>query len=154
MPIKWLSEEKSLRLMKSAVYGRLATCGNECQPYITPVNFVLIHRSIYFHCGFTGRKIDNLSSNPHVCFEVSRHGKLYAAPQAQDFSMRYWCVLVFGRAAQVTDPEKKLWVMNQLMEKYASNYDYSPLTLESMKTCNLIEIQIDKITGKVSVDPK
>lgn len=154
MPIQWLSEEKSLRLIKSAVYGHLATCGADRQPYITPVNFVLIERCIYFHCGFSGKKLDNLAGNPFVCFEVSRHGKLYAATEAQNFSMRYWSVLVFGRAAQVTDREKKLWVMNQLMEKYASNYDYLPLTLEAMKTCNLIEIQIDKITGKVSVDPK
>jgi len=154
MPTKWLTEEKSLRLIQSAVYGRLATCGNDNQPYITPVNFVLIEKKIYFHCGFVGRKIDNLITNPAVCFEVSRHGKLYAAPNAQNFSMRYWSVLVFGRATQVNDPEKKLVVMNQLMEKYASSFEYIPLTLDDMKSCNLIEITIDQISGKVSVDPK
>ncbi len=30
----------------------------------------------------------------------------------------------------------------------------NPLTLADMKTCNLVEISIDKITGKVSVDPE
>ncbi len=154
MPTKWLTEEKSLRLLKGAVYGRLATCGDDHQPYITPVNFVLIEKRIYFHCGLAGRKIDNLKSNPRICFEVSRHGKLYAAPHAQNFSMRYWSVLVFGTAEQVNDPEKKLFVMNRLMEKYAANYAYVPLSLDDMKTCNLIEISIEKITGKVSVDPK
>lgn len=154
MPTKWLTEEKSLRLIKPAVYGRLATCGDDHQPYITPVNFVLIEKKIYVHCGFEGRKIENLKANPAVCFEVSRHGKLYAAPNAQNFSMRYWSVLAFGRAIQINDPEKKLDVMNQLMEKYASNYEYLPLKLDDMKTCNLIEMSIEKITGKVSVDPK
>ena len=154
MPTKWLTEDKSLRLIKSAVYGRLATCGEDHQPYITPLNFVLIEKKIYLHCGFTGRKIDNLTGNSAVCFEVSRHGKLYSAPHARNFSMRYWSVLVFGAASQVTDREKKLAVMNQLMEKYASNYDYISLTLDDMTNCNLIEIQIEKITGKVSVDPK
>ena len=106
MPTKWLTEEKSLRLIKLAVYGRLATCSDDHQPYITPVNFVLIEKRIYFHCGLAGRKIDNLKSNPRICFEVSRHGKLYAAPRALNFTMRYWSVLAFGRAIQINDPEK------------------------------------------------
>lgn len=154
MPTRWLTEEKSLRLIRSAVYGRLATCDADHQPYITPINFVLIEKQIYFHCGFEGRKIENLRYNPAVCFEVSRHGKLYAAPNAKNFSMRFWSVLVFGTANPVTDRERKLSVMNQLMEKYASNYEYFPMTLDDMISCNLIEIQIETITGKVSVDPK
>jgi len=149
-----MSKQKCLRLLEKAVYGRLATCGETKQPYITPVNFVLDDENIYFHCGFEGKKLDNIKSNSRVCFEVSRHGKLYAAPLAKNFSMRYWSILVFGQATQVIDENKKLLVMNKLMEKYAVDYEYAPLTLDDMKTCNLIEIIIDDITGKVSVDPE
>ena len=137
MPVRWMSKEKCFKLLKKAVYGRLATCDNDYQPYITPVNFVLNDEKIYFHCGFKGQKIRNIKSNSKVCFEVSRHGKL-----------------VFGQASQINDEKKKLFVMNELMEKYATGYEYAPLTLADMKTCNLIEISIDKITGKVSVDPE
>lgn len=154
MPVRWMSKEKCFKLLKKAVYGRLATCDNDYQPYITPVNFVLNDEKIYFHCGFKGQKIRNIKSNSKVCFEVSRHGKLYAAPHAKNFSMRYWSILVFGQASQINDEKKKLFVMNELMEKYATGYEYAPLTLADMKTCNLIEISIDKITGKVSVDPE
>jgi nitroimidazol reductase NimA-like FMN-containing flavoprotein (pyridoxamine 5'-phosphate oxidase superfamily) len=153
MPIKWLSKQKCLKLLEKAVYGRLATCGNNNQPYITPLNFVFTNGRIYFHCGFEGQKIDNINSNPRVCFEVSRHGKLYAAPLAKNFSMRYWSILVFGKAAQVNDEKRKLFVMNKLMKKYAPGYEYAPLSLADMKTCNLIEITIYEVTGKVSVDP-
>ena len=154
MPIKWMSKQKCLKLLEKAVYGRLATCSNANQPYITPVNFVLNDGKIYFHCGFEGQKIDNINGNPRVCFEVSRHGKLYAAPLAKNFSMRYWSILVFGHASRVNDEKRKLFVMNNLMKKYAPGYEYAPLTLDDMKTCNLIEISIDKISGKVSVDPE
>jgi nitroimidazol reductase NimA-like FMN-containing flavoprotein (pyridoxamine 5'-phosphate oxidase superfamily) len=154
MPVKWMSKEKCLKLLEKAVYGRLATCGDSIQPYITPINFVLNDEKIYFHCGFKGQKIKNIKSNSKVCFEVSRHGKLYVAPHAKNFSMRYWSILVFGQASQVNDETKKLFVMNKLMEKYAPGYEYTPLTLADMKTCNLIEITINEITGKVSVDPK
>lgn len=154
MPVKWLSREKCLTLIERAIYGRLATCDKNCQPYITPINFTLLDEKIYFHCGFEGRKIENIQGNPKVCFEISRHGKLYAAVNAKDFSMRYWSILVFGQASRVVDEQKKLVVMNKLMEKYASGYEFVPLTFDDMKTCNLVEISIDEISGKVSVNPK
>ena len=154
MPVKWLSREKCLILIEKAIYGRLATGDNDGQPYITPVNFVLHDEKIYFHCGFSGRKLENIQVNPKVCFEISRPGKLYAALHAKNFSMRYWSILVFGQASQVNDEPKKLLVMNKLMEKYASGYEYIPLTRDDMRTCNLIEIAIDEISGKVSVDPE
>ena len=68
--------------------------------------------------------------------------------------MRYWSILVFGHASRVNDEKRKLFVMNNLMKKYAPGYEYAPLTLDDMKICNLIEISIDKISGKVSVDPE
>lgn len=153
MPIRWLSREKCLMLMAKAVYGRLATSDAAGQPYITPLNFVLYDGKIYFHGGFSGRKLDNIRANPRVCFEVSRPGRLYTAPLAKNFSMRYWSILVFGRAAPVTDEEQRLFIMNKLMEKYASGYDYVPLTVDDMKACNLIEITIEQMSGKVSVNP-
>ncbi len=67
--------------------------------------------------------------------------------------MRYWSFLVFGRASRVNDHSKKLLVMNKVLEKYSSGYEYVPLTRENLKTYNLIEIAIDEINGKVSVDP-
>jgi uncharacterized protein len=152
MPVKWMTKEKSLRLLNKAKYGRLATCGDDEQPYITPVNFVLIDEKIYFHCGFKGHKINNLKANYKVCFEVSRLGKLYVAKHAKNFSNRFWSVLVFGKAKQVTNENIKLNILKKIMEKYAPGYDYFPLTMEDIKTVNIIEITIDKISGKVSVD--
>ena len=153
MPVKWMTKQKSLRLLKKAKYGSLATCREDLQPYITPVNFVVLDETIYFHCGFEGQKLDNLKVNPKVCFEVSRLGKLYVASHAKNFSNRFWSVLVFGRASQVKKVTLKLKVLNEIMEKYAPEYDYVPLTIEDTKIVNIVEIKIDKISGKVSVDP-
>ena len=110
MPVKWMTTQKSLRLLKRAKYGRLGTSGENQQPYITPVNHVVIDEKIYFHCGFDGHKIRNLEFNPKVCFEVSRLGKLYTAPHAKNFTYRFWSVLVFGRIKQVSEAKLKLKV--------------------------------------------
>lgn len=44
--------------------------------------------------------------------------------------------------------------MNLLMGKHASGYKYEPLSLDDMDIVNVVEISIDEITGKVSIDPK
>jgi len=152
MPVKWLTREKCLRLLRRAVYGRLATCGLNNEPYITPMNFVLFNDCLYFHCAFDGDKLANLRRNPHVCFEISAAGKLHAAPLAKNFSMRYWSVLVFGEAKQIDNAALKLEALNALMDKYARGYQYVPLQIEDTANVNIVEIAIQKMSGKVSVD--
>lgn len=67
--------------------------------------------------------------------------------------MRFWSVLVFGRAVEVEAKELKLTVMNLLLDKYARGYEYEPLTIEDMNTVNVVAITMDDIRGKMSVDP-
>lgn len=154
MPSAPLSKKKCMRLLKSAIYGRLAMCSPERQPYIIPVNYVLFEEKIYIHTGFRGRKIEYLRSNPKVCFEISSAGRLYAGSRARDFSMRYWSILVFGSVREVTDRSLKLDGMNALMEKYATGFTYKALELKDMQDVNVIEISIEKISGKVGFDPR
>ncbi len=75
------------------------------------------------------------------------------AIHAKNFSNRFWSVLIFGSASQVKNENLKLKVLNEIMKKYASGYDYVPLTIEDTKIVNIVEITIEKISGKVSVDP-
>lgn len=37
MPAKWLPKEKCISLLSKVVYGRLATCGDDGQPYISKI---------------------------------------------------------------------------------------------------------------------
>jgi len=151
MSIKWLSKEKCFRLLKKEKYGRLATSDLNGQPYIVPLNFVLLENKIYFHGGFKGRKLENLRSNARVCFEVSRIGKLQAAPQAKNFSYRFWSVLVEGSAREIKNAELKLAVLNALMKKYAADYHFTPLSLSDMVDVHVVEMAVEKLSGKVSL---
>lgn len=132
MPVKWLSKEKCLKLLEKEKYGRLATTAPVGTPYISPLNFVVLNENIYFHCGFNGRKLENIRQNPQVCFEVSRIGKLFSAPSAKNFTYRFWSVLVEGTAQEIENPEFKLTVLNAIMKKYGAGYDYLPLSLADM----------------------
>ena len=103
MPVVWLSKEKCENMLPFQAYGRLATAGADNVPYITPVNYVYEENSVFIHTKFTGRKLENIRHNPNVCFEISSRGNLYVSEKACGFSMRYWSILVTGRAEEITD---------------------------------------------------
>jgi uncharacterized protein len=58
------------RIPGATIIGRIATERADGYPYITPVNFVYHKGNIYFHSAPGGEKLDKLSQDPNVCFEV------------------------------------------------------------------------------------
>jgi len=154
MPIEWLSEEKCKKMLPMQTYGRLATVDPEGTPYITPVNYVYLNEAIYFHTGFEGRKIRNIKHKADVCFEISAPGNLYIAEKACGFTMRFWCILISGKAEFTNDVEEKRLALKALMDKYARRFEYSDPTDEDISRVNIIKITIESMSGKLSIDPQ
>jgi len=154
MPVEWLSEEKCKKMLVPQVYGRLATSGKDNKPYITPVNYVYKNDAIYIHCAMKGRKLDNIAFNPDVCFEISAPGNLYISERACGFAMRFWSILVSGKAEIVRSIEEKREALDGIMMKYAGNYEYTEPTDDDLGKVNVIKINIENISGKFSVDPE
>jgi hypothetical protein len=135
--------------LKITSYGRLATL-NSSQPYITPVNYVYCNGKIYIHSKFDGQKIENITNNPKVCFEISEMVKLKYAEEPCKWSCDYWSVIIFGKASIIDDPDIKLEVINQLVIKYAEIFSFKPSRVATSDTFAIIEITIEKMTGKES----
>lgn len=152
MPVKWLKETEAKEYLREAFYGRLATCADG-QPYITPVNFVFADPKIYIHCHTAGRKLDNIAVNPQVCFEVSEPKKLVRDNIPCNYGTRFTSVLAFGRARIIDEPEMKLQAINQIIDKYAAGHPHQPITAAATRTIKVIEIAVEKISGKINVDP-
>lgn len=154
MPVEWLSEEKCRKMLGHQVYGRMATSGKDNIPYVTPVNYAYANNSIYIHCALRGRKLDNIAANPNVCFEISAPGNLYIAEKACGFSMRYWSILIEGRASLVQSLDEKREAMNSIMGKYGRGFDYTDPADEDLAKVNVIKISIGSISGKMGIDPQ
>jgi len=105
------------RILGEAEVGRLGTC-LDGEPYVVPVSFVYRDGRIYFHGADRGKKIDHISRNPRVCFEVDE-GETIRKDRPCDFSVRYRSVVAYGRAKIHTDPRKMLEVLKLLTDKYA-----------------------------------
>ena len=155
MPIRWMSETDARAFLAAQTEGRLATCGQAGQPYITPLNYLYHEGKIYFHCKLTGRKLDNLAENHRVCFEVSDAIKITISEDRPcGCSTRYTSVLAFGAARIITDEAEKTSLLNLLTEKFAAGKAYQPVTEKEATGCTVVEIRIDEISGKKNVDPE
>ncbi|MCL2155052.1 MAG: pyridoxamine 5'-phosphate oxidase family protein [Leptospirales bacterium] len=153
MPVQWLSEEKCKNMLKYQVYGRLATAGKDNVPYITPVNYAYYDNAIYIHCALQGRKLNNIKENPIVCFEISAPGNFYDSDKACGFGMAYWSILISGKAEIVQSMDIKRLGLNAIMDKYASQFEYSDFTDDDLMSVNVIKINIESISGKTKLEP-
>jgi nitroimidazol reductase NimA-like FMN-containing flavoprotein (pyridoxamine 5'-phosphate oxidase superfamily) len=143
------------RILSLTNIGRLATIGQDGYPYITPVNFVRLEGKIYFHCAPKGEKLDNLTREPRVCFEVDVPlsyidiGLDPARPLCH-LHQYYHCVIMRGIATDVKDRTLKLAALNTLIAKHEKTENFTPVTadMSGYKACKVIEIKPDSITAK------
>jgi hypothetical protein len=155
MPIRWMSDDDAREFLAAQAEGRLATCDAAGQPYITPLNYLYREGKIYVHSKLTGRKLDNIAENNRVCFEVSKVEKLTVSNDRPcACSTRYSSVLAFGVAREIPDGAEKTALLNLLVERYAAGKPFQPVKDSHAADCAVVEIRIDKISGKRNVDPE
>ena len=135
-------------LEKSAV-GRMATVNQEGFPVIKPVNFLYWDGKIYLHSSKKGEKVRDIRRGSPVCFEVDEPiAYVSAKGSACKASYYYRSIIIKGKASLVNHRVKKLKILERLMEKYQPEGGYGGILEEILKKTVVIEITIQKITGK------
>ena len=134
--------------------GRLATAVDNV-PYIVPMNFAYISDKIYLHTHKDGKKIKDIQKNPKVCFEVDS-GEIITGEDPCNFSWEYKSAIVYGKARILESPEERITALRFISDKYSFGKGQliTPEIMEKNKHLWLIEIKIDKMTGKRSPAPK
>ena len=143
------------RILSLTNIGHLATNGQDGYPYVTPVNFVSLAGSIYFHCAPRGEKLDNLIRDPRVCFEVDvplSYIDIGLDPNRSICHLHqfYHCVIIRGSASVVKDSTLKVDVLNALIAKHENTDDFKKVTedMSGCKACEVIEIKPNSISAK------
>jgi hypothetical protein len=155
MSTRWMPKEEMHAFLAQHTEGRLATCSEAGEPYITPLNYLFHQGRLYFHSKREGRKLDNLSQNSRVCFEVSEVNKIVvAADRPCACSTRYTSVLAFGSARLIEDDLRKAAILNLLMKRFAGEKPFPPVLEAQAARCAVIEMEIEQISGKRNVDPE
>jgi nitroimidazol reductase NimA-like FMN-containing flavoprotein (pyridoxamine 5'-phosphate oxidase superfamily) len=136
-------------ILKQAQVGRLATVNPRGVPVIKPVNFLYADGRIYIHSSKKGEKIEDIRRGSPICFEVDEPIAYVAAKgRACEANYYYRSIMINGRARLMIHQEEKFRILERMMEKYQPELDYGRIPEEVLDKTAIIEISVEKITGK------
>lgn len=143
------NRETITAILEQSQVGRMATVNREGFPVIKPVNFLYWDGKIYIHSSMKGEKIRDIRRRSSVCFEVDEPIAYVTARESTCTGNYYYrSIIIKGKAALVRYRDKKLEILEKLMEKYQSEGGYGRIPDEILKKTAVIEILIQEITGK------
>ncbi len=152
------SRQKMIDFLNSQSAGRIASIDKDGFPQVIPMNFVFANNAIYMHSHPVGEKLENMSRNPNVGFEVDQHvcflPSYYFHPtDASQADTLYISVVIKGRAVIVEDNEEKAMALNALMEKYQKEGRYEKLhaSMPVVHEVAVIKVVPTQMRGKYKI---
>ena len=141
------------KILKQGDVISVAMCQGD-QPYVLPFNYGFLNGLIYIHSARKGFKLDVLTQNPKVCFNVTTDVQLVPADTPQDCSVAYSSVVGFGRVRMVDDPVEKLAALEAVMVQYYPKNDAWQYPDKVVAACTVWCIEIEHLTGKCKRPPQ
>ncbi|MGN1346937.1 MAG: pyridoxamine 5'-phosphate oxidase family protein [Eubacteriales bacterium] len=143
-----IPDEESRAVLERGRTGVLAVHGDDGYPYTVPLNYAFAGDKLYFHCAYTGHKMDAITRDAKVSFCVVDHDEV----AAEKFTTKYRSVIAFGRAAVVEDPAEKHAALRLLTDKYSpavpADAAEQKITAGLARVC-VVCITIEHLTGKI-----
>jgi nitroimidazol reductase NimA-like FMN-containing flavoprotein (pyridoxamine 5'-phosphate oxidase superfamily) len=136
-------------ILRRALIGRMATVNRKGIPVIKPLNFLYLDGKIYIHSSKKGEKIQDIRRGSPVCFEVDEPvAYRMAGESACKAGYYYRSIIIKGTASLMKGIGKKMEILERMMEKYQPEKGYGEFGEEVLSRTAIIEISINKITGK------
>ena len=152
------SKEKIVEFLNQQETGRICSIDKNGFPQIIPMNFVHINGVIYMHSHPRGEKLENITSNPKVGFEVDQSLEFlpsyFSSPtDASQADTLYISVVIKGLASLVSDSKEKVFALNELMKKYQPEGGYEELTpnMSVVEEVAIIKVKPVTMRGKYKV---
>jgi hypothetical protein len=107
---------------------------------------------LYLHGGKTSRALGLLATGAPVCVEVTLLDGLVYSKTALYHSMNYRSAVCFGRAREITGPEEKQRLFDQMIARYfpgrAPGRDYENAPTPHLDATAVLEVSIDGWSAK------
>lgn len=152
------SKEKIKEFLDQEHIGRIASIDKNGYPQIIPMNFVFLNDCIYMHSHTKGEKLENITQNPGVGFEVDRELEFLPSyfEDPNDASLAdtlYISVVIKGMGKIIKDKKEKTLALNGLMKKYQPEGRYQPITPEMpvVDEVAIIKVIPNEIRGKYKI---
>jgi len=152
------SKEKIKEFLDKEHVGRIASIDENGYPQIIPMNFVFLRDAIYMHSHTRGEKLENVTRNEKVGFEVDRELEFLPSyfEDPKDASLAdtlYISVVIKGKGEIVKDRNEKTNALNGLLKKYQPEGKYEPISpeMEVLEEVAIIKITPDSMRGKYKI---
>ena len=152
------SKEKIKEFLDKEHVGRIASIDENGFPQIIPMNFVFLDDVIYMHSHTRGEKLENVSRNDKVGFEVDRELEFLPSyfedpKNASLADTLYISVVIKGKGEIVKDNNEKTNALNGLMKKYQPEGRYEPISPEMavLDEVAVIKVTPDSMKGKYKI---
>ena len=156
--LKIKSYEKIKEFLNQEHVGRISSIDANGFPQIIPMNFVFLNDAVYIHSHVKGEKLDNISKNNKVGFEVDRELEFlpsyFEDPRNASLAdTLYISVVIKGLASLVSDRDEKTLALNGLMEKYQPEGYYDPIQsdMRVLDAVSVIKIIPQTLHGKYKI---
>ena len=156
--LKIKSYEKIKEFLNQEHVGRISSIDVNGFPQIIPMNFVFLNDAVYIHSHVKGEKLDNISKNNKVGFEVDRELEFlpsyFEDPRNASLAdTLYISVVIKGLASLVADRDEKTLALNGLMEKYQPEGYYDPIQsdMRVLDAVSVIKIIPQTLHGKYKI---
>lgn len=135
--------EKIKAVIKKATICRLGLM-DEQEAYIVPVNFGYEDNCLYFHSALKGHKVDLLSKNNRVSFEIEGDYQIDKGKSGCD--VKYQSIIGKGFAFKVESNEEKVHGLKSIMRQCTgSEFEFA---LDRLNTVLVVRIDIESMTCK------
>src|SRR5574337_668588 len=152
------SKEKIVEFLNKQETGRVCSIDKDGYPQIIPMNFVYVKDSIYMHSHIRGEKLENISRNPKVGFEVDQSLEFlpsyFSHPtDASQADTLYISVVIKGHGILVTDRNEKVFALNALMKKYQPEERYEKVKpdMRIVDEVAIIKVVPETMRGKYKI---
>ena len=156
--LKIRSFEKIKEFLKVEHIGRISSIDKNGFPQIIPMNFVFLNDAVYLHSHVRGEKLENISRNNKVGFEVDKELEFLPSyfEDPNDASLAdtlYISVVIKGIGSFVIDRKEKTLALNGLIEKYQPEGQYDPIKsdMEVLDEVTVIKVTPQTIHGKYKI---
>ena len=136
-----LSKDECLNLLSATRYGRLGLTKGS-QPYIVPMSYVYQDGKIYLHSRGMGKKVEYVTENPRVCFQIDLLEK-----------ERWSSVIATGIARLSDSVEAKQKMFDAFTNKGQGGHGGKKFSREELERMPMTiwEIEIEEMTGREGV---
>jgi uncharacterized protein len=121
------------------------------QPFCTPTSFWREGEKLYWHGSSASRMVRAQGKGLPVCLTVTHFDAIVLARSGFHHSVNYRCVMAYGEAHAVTDPQSKLRAMDAFIDRFYPGRAavLRPPTEQEIKAVQILEMEIEDAAAKI-----